>query len=67
MQMKTNEDRKNREKHEEKLDISISNQEIGSLTFLSFIAFSILVMFKNVLCIIHVWSLVCSVRVYISL
>ena len=45
--MKNNEDRRNREKKEEKLYISISNHEIGFLNFLRFIAFTILVTFKN--------------------
>ena len=34
VQMKNNEDRGNREKKEEKLDISVSNHEIGFLNFL---------------------------------
>ena len=34
-------------KNEEKLDISISNHETGFLTVLRFIAFTILVTFKN--------------------
>ena len=34
VQMKNNKDKGNREKKEEKLDISISNQEIGFLNFL---------------------------------
>ena len=37
----------NREKKEEKLDISVSNHKIGFLNFLRFIAFTILVTFKN--------------------
>ena len=45
--MKNNEDRRNREKKEEKLYISVSNHEIGFLNFLRFIAFTILVTFKN--------------------
>ena len=45
--MKNNEDRGNREKKEEKLDISISNHEIGSLNFARFIGFTILVTFKS--------------------
>ena len=45
--MKNNEDRGNREKKEEKLDISISNHEIGSLNFVRFITFTILVTFKS--------------------
>ena len=45
--MKNNEDRGNREKKEEKLDISISNHEIGPLNFVRFIAFTILVTFKS--------------------
>ena len=36
-----------REKKEEKLDISVSNVKIGFLNFLRFIAFTILVTFKN--------------------
>ena len=47
--MKNNEDRGNREKVEEKLDISISNHEIGFLNFLRFIAFTILVTFISLL------------------
>ena len=42
-----NGDRANREKKEEKLDISVSNHEIGFLNFLRFIAFTILGTFKN--------------------
>ena len=38
---------KKKEKQEEKLDISISNNEIGFLNFLTFIAFAILVSFKS--------------------
>ena len=34
--MKNNEDRRNREEKEEKLDISISNHEKGLLNFLRF-------------------------------
>ena len=45
--MKNNEDGGHREKKEEKLDISISNHETGFLNFLMFIAFTILVTFKN--------------------
>ena len=45
--MKNNDDTKNREKKEEKLDISISNHEIGFLSFLTFIAFIIHVTFVN--------------------
>ena len=45
--MKNHEDRGNREKKEEKLDTSISKQEIGFLNFLRFIAFTILVTFKS--------------------
>ena len=45
--MKNHEDRRNREKKEEKLDTSISNNEIGFLNFHRFIAFTILVTFKN--------------------
>ena len=45
--MKNNEDRENREKKELKLDISISNHEIGFLNFLRFTAFTILVTFKS--------------------
>ena len=45
--MENNEDRGNREKKEEKLDISISNHETGFLSFLKLIAFTILVAFKN--------------------
>ena len=37
----------NREKKEEKFDISISNHKIGFLNFLRFIGFIILVTFKN--------------------
>ena len=37
----------NREKKEEKLDISVSNHKTGFLNFLRFIAFTILVTFKN--------------------
>ena len=37
----------NREKKEEKLDISVSYHKIGFLKFLRFIAFTILVSFKN--------------------
>ena len=47
--MKNNEDRRNREKKEEKLYISISNHEIGFLNFLRFIAFTILVTLKILL------------------
>ena len=47
MEMKNNEDRRNGEKKEEKLDISISNYEIVFLNFLRFIAFTILVIFKS--------------------
>ena len=54
MQMKNHEDRGNREKgrekgkrKEEKLDTSISNHEIGFIYFDKFIAFTILVIFKN--------------------
>ena len=46
--MKNNEDRKNREKNEEKLDILISNHEIGFSNFLRFIVFTILVSFYEV-------------------
>ena len=42
-----NEHRRNREKKEEKLDISIPNREIRFLNFLRFIAFTILGTFKN--------------------
>ena len=45
--MKNHEDRGNREKKEEKLDTSISNHEIGFIYFDKFIAFTILVIFKN--------------------
>ena len=45
--MENNEDRGNREKKEEKLDISISNHETGFFNFLKLIAFTILVAFKN--------------------
>ena len=45
--MKTNEGRGNREKKEEKLDISISNQEVVFLNFLKFIALTIRVTFKS--------------------
>ena len=45
--MKNNEDRGNREKKEQKLDISVSNHEIGFLNFLRFIAFAILVTLKS--------------------
>ena len=38
---------RNREKKEEKLDISVSCHKIGFLNFLRFIAFTILVSFKN--------------------
>ena len=41
------EHRENREKKEEKLDISVSNHEIRFLNFLRFIAFTILGTFKN--------------------
>ena len=51
--MKSNEDRKNREKKEEKLDISISNYETGFLNFLRFIAFTILVTFYEVKLIMY--------------
>ena len=44
--MKNTEDRGNREKEEEKLDISLSNHEIVFLNFLRFRAFTILVIFK---------------------
>ena len=37
----------NREKKEEKFDISVSNHKIGLLNFLRFIAFTILVTFKS--------------------
>ena len=47
MQMKNNEDRRNREKKEGKLDISIANYEIGFLNFLKFISFIILVTFNS--------------------
>ena len=42
-----NEDRRNREKKEEKVEISISNHEIRFLNFLRFIAFTIRVTFKS--------------------
>ena len=42
-----NEDRGNREKKEENLDISISNHEIGFLNFLRYIVSTTLVTFKN--------------------
>ena len=45
--MKSNVDRGNREKKEDKCCISISNYEIGFLNFLRFIAFAILVAFKS--------------------
>ena len=45
--MKNDEGRRNREKKEEKLDISISNHENGFLNFLRFIAFTIVVTFKS--------------------
>ena len=45
--MENNEDRRNREKKEEKLDISISNHGTGFFNFLKLIAFTILVAFKN--------------------
>ena len=45
--MKNNEDRGNREKKEEKLDILIANHETGLLNFLKFITFQIFVNFKN--------------------
>ena len=45
--MKNNEDRGNRVKKEEKLDTSISNHKIGFLTFLRFIAFTILMTFRS--------------------
>ena len=41
------EHRENREKKEEKLDISVSNHEIRFLNFLRFIAFTILGTFTN--------------------
>ena len=41
--MKSNEDRGNREKKEEKLDTSISNHEIGFINFHRFKAFTILI------------------------
>ena len=43
--MKNDEDRRNREKKEEKLDISISNHETGFLNFVRFNAFTIVVTF----------------------
>ena len=43
--MKNNEDRKNTEKKEEKIDISISNHESEFLNFDRFIAVTILVNF----------------------
>ena len=46
--MKNNEDIKNREKVEEKFDISISNHVIGFLNFLRFKAFKILGTFYEV-------------------
>ena len=45
--MENNKDRRNSEKMKDKLDISISNHEIRFLNFLRFIAFTILVTFKN--------------------
>ena len=51
--MKNNEDRKNREKKEEKLGISLSNHEIGFLNFLKFIAFSTLVTLYEVKLIMY--------------
>ena len=45
--MKNNEDRRDREKKEEKLDTSISNHETGFLSFLRFRAFTILVTSKS--------------------
>ena len=40
--MKSNEDKGNREKMEDKFHISISNHKIGFLNFLRFIGFTIL-------------------------
>ena len=45
--MKNNEDRGYREKKKEKLDGSISNQEVGFLNVFRFTAFTILVTFKS--------------------
>ena len=45
--MKNNEDRGYREKKKEKLDGSISNQEVGFLNVFRFIAFTILVTFNS--------------------
>ena len=45
--MKSNENRGNREKKEDKFHISTSNHEIGFLSFLRFIVFTILVAFKS--------------------
>ena len=47
--MKNNQYRGNKERKEEKIDISISNDEIGFLNFLGFIAFKILVTFRSLL------------------
>ena len=47
--MKNNENRGNKERKEKKIDISISNHEIGFLNFLGFIAFKILVTFRSLL------------------
>ena len=41
--MKNNENRRNKEKQEEKLNISISNHKTAFLNFLRFIAFAALV------------------------
>ena len=63
--MKNNKDRKNREKKEEKLDISSSNHEIGFLNFLKLIAFTILVTIYKVKLMIQCTEVVirkCSVK-----
>ena len=49
VQMKDNQYNGNKERKEKKIDISISNHEIGFLNFLGFIAFKILVTFRSLL------------------
>ena len=49
VQMKDNQYSGNKERKEKKIDISISNHEIGFLNFLGFIAFKILVTFRSLL------------------
>ena len=45
--MKNNEDIGDREKKEGNLDISVSNHEMGSLSFLRFTTFTIFLTFKS--------------------